>query len=706
MSLILDPDDLVVCPYDPVHRVAAKKLPYHISKCRKQYDKYVEYRTCPFNARHVVPAPEFQYHMETCDAKGAIDMEIAFEQSKHEVSNTTKGCTDIPPVPNWDKPDQTENWDNEDEDALPVLKPQPINKFDLPPNVLRPTPRPISKFESNTPPYSRKMSPNRFSSPDSRKSPHRGGRNVSGPRSYRDSPVQSYHGDEHLPLPTVEPRSTPDSDNGPIVNQEDFPPLPKQPSSFKPITKYHDPPTTSSRNQKVIAPPPPQQRNFSRTKMEEIRVVHLSQSSQQESPSFTQISDNEQRISPRRYEQELQPQQPPLPPPPPPQPIYNYQQQQQQHIPPYQQHTQPLEYTNQPPAPLPPQSYQQPYPPHPQQVFYNPHIPANDLSHYIPPAMQVPQPSPNYYMQQQQQQQQQQPLPPQQYYHNPQHPNTYHMQPSDQYYAPQQSYNPNPQPNYSYQYASPSASQVPLQRAPGPRLNSAPEHLSQNPSHMHHNPPPNQVFNPVLQGNNFNPSGVAPTTQCDQSSFVSSSNFSPGRGRARGVYTGPPPKSDHRSTQNPYSIQSLAPQMEQLQLSMPQQQLYPHHQGEYTEVHSNMTNTPHQYSQQSMHTNYNQQSNPPNQIPDSSMSHSTAQAPSQTQPETFCPSQTMIFEPHRVMQYPKPGGAANMLELDRVKFSLAHIQLIEHKREKGSPLTKEEEDLLASKSSLSEKLKA
>ncbi|KAI6660871.1 hypothetical protein LOD99_13595 [Oopsacas minuta] len=62
----------------------------------------------------------------TCDAKGAIDMEIAFEQSKHEVSNTTKGCTDIPPVPNWDKPDQTENWDNEDEHALPVLKPNPL----------------------------------------------------------------------------------------------------------------------------------------------------------------------------------------------------------------------------------------------------------------------------------------------------------------------------------------------------------------------------------------------------------------------------------------------------------------------------------------------------------------------------------------------------------------------------------------------------
>ena len=30
-----DPDELIVCPYDPVHLVARKRMPYHIMKCRK-----------------------------------------------------------------------------------------------------------------------------------------------------------------------------------------------------------------------------------------------------------------------------------------------------------------------------------------------------------------------------------------------------------------------------------------------------------------------------------------------------------------------------------------------------------------------------------------------------------------------------------------------------------------------------------------------
>ena len=31
----MDPEELVVCPYDPVHRVARKRMQYHLIKCRK-----------------------------------------------------------------------------------------------------------------------------------------------------------------------------------------------------------------------------------------------------------------------------------------------------------------------------------------------------------------------------------------------------------------------------------------------------------------------------------------------------------------------------------------------------------------------------------------------------------------------------------------------------------------------------------------------
>ena len=34
-----DPNELLICPYDPVHRVAAKRFPYHLQKCRKVGDE-------------------------------------------------------------------------------------------------------------------------------------------------------------------------------------------------------------------------------------------------------------------------------------------------------------------------------------------------------------------------------------------------------------------------------------------------------------------------------------------------------------------------------------------------------------------------------------------------------------------------------------------------------------------------------------------
>lgn len=30
-----DPEELEICPYDPVHRIRRKRFPYHLVKCRK-----------------------------------------------------------------------------------------------------------------------------------------------------------------------------------------------------------------------------------------------------------------------------------------------------------------------------------------------------------------------------------------------------------------------------------------------------------------------------------------------------------------------------------------------------------------------------------------------------------------------------------------------------------------------------------------------
>ncbi|CAK8688251.1 unnamed protein product [Clavelina lepadiformis] len=70
-----DSDELFVCPYDPVHRISAKRYVGHIMKCKKNHpgaDKDV----CSFNARHIVPKPELQMHMSSCPDRTMFEFEI------------------------------------------------------------------------------------------------------------------------------------------------------------------------------------------------------------------------------------------------------------------------------------------------------------------------------------------------------------------------------------------------------------------------------------------------------------------------------------------------------------------------------------------------------------------------------------------------------------------------------------------------------
>ncbi|KAJ7376657.1 hypothetical protein OS493_033539 [Desmophyllum pertusum] len=70
-----DPLQLKICPYDPVHRVAAKRFPYHLQKCRKQYAS-AGWTVCPFHARHEIPIEELDYHTSICEYKDIIRQDI------------------------------------------------------------------------------------------------------------------------------------------------------------------------------------------------------------------------------------------------------------------------------------------------------------------------------------------------------------------------------------------------------------------------------------------------------------------------------------------------------------------------------------------------------------------------------------------------------------------------------------------------------
>lgn len=104
-----DPLELLTCPYDPVHRVAAKRFPYHLQKCRKQYSSQ-GWANCPFNARHEVPIEELDYHVSTCPDKDAIRQD--YEEILNRPMVDEKRKCQPQPTPTV-QPDDTEDWESE-----------------------------------------------------------------------------------------------------------------------------------------------------------------------------------------------------------------------------------------------------------------------------------------------------------------------------------------------------------------------------------------------------------------------------------------------------------------------------------------------------------------------------------------------------------------------------------------------------------------
>lgn len=60
-------DDAVQCPYNPEHVVRYARMPYHLIKCKKNYQG-PPLDTCPFNATHLVAKGTLQEHFKTCIA--------------------------------------------------------------------------------------------------------------------------------------------------------------------------------------------------------------------------------------------------------------------------------------------------------------------------------------------------------------------------------------------------------------------------------------------------------------------------------------------------------------------------------------------------------------------------------------------------------------------------------------------------------------
>ncbi|XP_021371503.1 uncharacterized protein LOC110462051 [Mizuhopecten yessoensis] len=110
---IYDPEEMIECPYDKVHMIAAKRMQYHMMKCRRNHPG-ADFAVCPYNARHEVRKPELRYHMVNCPDKARLEPSILHEQNKQNHDGQYfKGNTDLPCYADSSKFESVENWDEE-----------------------------------------------------------------------------------------------------------------------------------------------------------------------------------------------------------------------------------------------------------------------------------------------------------------------------------------------------------------------------------------------------------------------------------------------------------------------------------------------------------------------------------------------------------------------------------------------------------------
>ncbi|XP_076457268.1 uncharacterized protein LOC143291301 isoform X2 [Babylonia areolata] len=107
----LDPEELLVCPYNEAHRVRVKRMQMHIYECRKSHPR-TAMKKCPFNASHVIYEVEMRWHLATCADRHQVHSKIVQEMND---LTENQGCVETPvyhPLEvhgeSWEVPDRRE----------------------------------------------------------------------------------------------------------------------------------------------------------------------------------------------------------------------------------------------------------------------------------------------------------------------------------------------------------------------------------------------------------------------------------------------------------------------------------------------------------------------------------------------------------------------------------------------------------------------
>ncbi|XP_045181361.2 uncharacterized protein LOC123540418 [Mercenaria mercenaria] len=109
---VLDPEQEVICPYDPNHRPRARGIQSHLINCRKN-NPHMKLEICQFNATHHVPRSEYRHHLMTCPDKAMMELEFRYEARAGQVLG---GCTQVPVYQDMNIP-SSEDWDADVQDV-------------------------------------------------------------------------------------------------------------------------------------------------------------------------------------------------------------------------------------------------------------------------------------------------------------------------------------------------------------------------------------------------------------------------------------------------------------------------------------------------------------------------------------------------------------------------------------------------------------
>ncbi|XP_068244530.1 uncharacterized protein [Palaemon carinicauda] len=76
-------EELLECPFDPVHRILPHRMAGHITKCWKNH-RDADVKVCPFNATHIVKTPLFQSHIVSCPGRAIVERDIYLSKTVHD----------------------------------------------------------------------------------------------------------------------------------------------------------------------------------------------------------------------------------------------------------------------------------------------------------------------------------------------------------------------------------------------------------------------------------------------------------------------------------------------------------------------------------------------------------------------------------------------------------------------------------------------